>query len=106
MQDVGFVVEQPAKPVTAEVAHDGAALVLGIVLDRGTDVAGGGAFANGGDAAQQRFVRDLDETLSLPCQPSRIRVTSMLTTSPSRSGLPSGSPWQTTWFNDVQIDFR
>ena len=41
-----------------------------------------------------------------PCQPSTIRVTSMLTMSPSRSGFFSGRPWQTTWLRDVQIDLR
>jgi len=40
-----------------------------------------------------------------PCQPSTMRVTSMLTMSPSRSGLSLGMPWQTTWLIEVQIDF-
>ena len=43
--------------------------------------------------------------LESPCQPSRIRVTSILTMSPSRSGLSFGMPWQTTWLIEVQIDF-
>ena len=45
MQDVGLVVEQPAKAVAAEVAHDGAALGLGEGLDGSADVAGRGARA-------------------------------------------------------------
>ena len=42
--------------------------------------------------------------LESPCQPSTISVTSMLTMSPSRSGLSFGMPWQTTWLIEVQID--
>jgi hypothetical protein len=34
--------------------------------------------------------------LESPCQPSRIRVTSILTISPSFSGLSAGIPWHTT----------
>jgi hypothetical protein len=40
-----------------------------------------------------------------PCQPSTMSVTSMLTMSPSRSGLGPGMPWQTTWLTEVQIAF-
>ena len=43
--------------------------------------------------------------LESPCQPSRMSVTSMLTMSPSRSGLSLGMPWQTTWLIEVQVDF-
>ena len=43
--------------------------------------------------------------LELPCQPLRISVTSILTMSPSLSGLSPGMPWQTTWLSEVQVDF-
>ena len=43
--------------------------------------------------------------LESPCQPSRIKVTSILTMSPSLSGLSPGMPWQTTWLSEVQVDF-
>ena len=39
-------------------------------------------------------------------EPSTISVTSMLRMSPSRNGLSSGMPWQTTWLIDVQIDLE
>ena len=39
-----------------------------------------------------------------PCQPSRITVTSMLSTSPATRRRSLGIPWQTTWLIEVQID--
>src|SRR3954468_5003442 len=43
MDDVGLVVEQPAKAMAAEIAHHAHVLRLDIGLDGGADVAGGGA---------------------------------------------------------------
>ncbi len=40
-----------------------------------------------------------------PCQPSRMTVTSMFSTSPSSRRRSPGMPWQTTWLMDVQMDF-
>src|SRR5208283_1204233 len=39
MQNVRLVVEQPAEPVSAKIAHDRTALGLGVGLDRRADVA-------------------------------------------------------------------
>jgi hypothetical protein len=39
-----------------------------------------------------------------PCQPSLITVMSMFTMSPDLSSLSPGTPWQTWWFTEVQID--
>ncbi len=63
VQDVGLVVEQPAEPVAAEVAHHRAALALGVGLDGGADVAGRRTLAHDGDAAHHRLVRHLHEAL-------------------------------------------
>ena len=56
-------------------------------------------------SAARGDVADEYMRLESPCQPSRMRVTSMLTMSPSRSGLSFGMPWQTTWLIEMQIDF-
>ena len=45
MQNVRPVVEHAAQAVAAEIAHHAAALALGIGLDGGADIAGGGARA-------------------------------------------------------------
>ena len=63
MQDVRPVVEYAAKAVAAEIAHDGAALGLGVGLDGGTDVSGGGTGVNLGDTAPQRLVGDGNQPL-------------------------------------------
>jgi hypothetical protein len=56
-------VKQAAEPVAAEVAHHAHVLRLDIGLDRGADVAGGGARADHGNAAHHRLVGHLDEPL-------------------------------------------
>ena len=53
--------EETAEAVAAEIAHDGAALAFGILLDGETDVAGVGAGLRHRDPAQQRFVGDVDQ---------------------------------------------
>jgi len=42
--------------------------------------------------------------LESPYQPSTMKVTSMLTMSPSFSGRSPGMPWQTTWLSEVQVE--
>src|SRR5476649_629090 len=61
VDDIGLVVEQAAEAVTAEVAHHAHVLGFHVALDRGADVAGGGAGADGGDAAHHGLVRHLDQ---------------------------------------------
>ena len=63
VQDVGAVVEDLAKSVPAEIAHDAAALGFGIGLDGGADMPGGSAGLHGRDAALQGLVGDADEPL-------------------------------------------
>ena len=43
--------------------------------------------------------------LRVAVKPSLITVTSMFTMSPGLSFFSPGTPWQTTWFTEVQIDF-
>ncbi len=63
MQDVRPVVEHAAQAVAAEIAHHAAALALGIGLDGGADIAGGGARLDGGHAPHQRVIGDLEQPL-------------------------------------------
>jgi hypothetical protein len=39
-----------------------------------------------------------------PCQPSLMTVMSRLTMSPFFSALVAGTPWQTWWLTEAQID--
>ena len=63
MEDVGFVVKQAAKAMTAKIAHDGTAFGFGIFLNRGADVARRRARPHGRHAAHQRFIGHFDEAL-------------------------------------------
>src|SRR5690349_3023306 len=66
VHDIGKRMKNAAQPVTAEIAHHGATLFcLGIGLDGMTDIAGGGAGFNGGNAAHHRFIGDVYESLGL-----------------------------------------
>ncbi len=65
VQDVRGVMEHLSQAVTAEVAHDCAALALRIFLDGRADVADAGAWLDHADAAHHRFVGDVDQTLRL-----------------------------------------
>ncbi len=66
MQDIGFVVEQAAHAVPAELAHDRAALALGVILDRRPDVARRRARPDLPDTDHQRLVGHLDQPLGAP----------------------------------------
>ena len=63
MQHVGRLVEEPADAVAAEIAHHRAALGFRKALDGMADIAEPAARADGGDAAHQAFVGDLDQPL-------------------------------------------
>src|ERR1700688_1492347 len=63
MDDVGFVVEQAADTVAAEIPHHAHVLGLDIALDRGANVAGGRARPDAGDAAHYGLVGHLDQPL-------------------------------------------
>src|SRR5581483_12097347 len=55
----------PAEPMAAEIAHHAHALRLDEALDRVTDVAGGGAGLDRGNAAHHRLIGHLDQPLGL-----------------------------------------
>ena len=65
VQHVRRVVEDPPDAVTAEIAHHGATLALGIALDRVADVAQPRAGPHLGDAAHRGIVGDVDEPARL-----------------------------------------
>src|SRR5579872_993962 len=117
MNDVRLVMEHAPQPMTAEIAHHAHALWLDIALNRMTDVACGGAGLYGSDAAHHRLIGHLDQPLGLSrdrrdgihpagiaIPSSTIKVTSILTMSPSFRSRSPGMPWQTTWLIDVQVE--
>src|SRR5215813_5614151 len=61
MDDVGLVMEQPAQPVTAEIADHAHMLGFHEGLDGGPDVAGGAAGPDRRNAAHHSLVGDVDE---------------------------------------------
>ena len=66
VDDVRLVMEQAAEAVAAEIAHHAHVLGLDEGLDGVTDVAGGGARLDNGNAAHHRLVRHLDQPLGPP----------------------------------------
>src|SRR3954451_13576647 len=65
MDDVRLVVEHAPEAMAAEIAHHAHALWLDETLDGVTDVAGGGAGLDGGDAAHHRLIGDFDQPFRL-----------------------------------------
>jgi hypothetical protein len=61
-------VEEPANAMAAEIAHNRAALAFRITLDGVADIAHVAARTNGGDAAHQTLVGDLDQALGRALQ--------------------------------------
>ena len=59
VQHAGGLMEHPAEPVAAEIAHHGKALRLGVALDGVADVAQGRARADRLDAAPHGLEGDL-----------------------------------------------
>src|SRR5712671_6482138 len=63
MDDIGLVMEQPAEPMTAEVADHAHVLGFHEGLDGGPDVAGAAAGPDRRDAAHHRLVGDVNKPL-------------------------------------------
>src|SRR4029077_17136789 len=63
MHDIRLVMEQPANAVAAKISHHAHVLGFHESLDRVTDIAGGPAWPDRGDAAHHAFIGDLDQPL-------------------------------------------
>src|SRR4051794_17207687 len=61
MNDFGRVMEQAPDAVSAKIAHDSVAMLFGMTLDRGPDVAEMVAGTRLLDAEHQAFVSDFDQ---------------------------------------------
>ena len=118
VQDLRLLVEAPADAVAAEFAHDAVAVRLGVALDGVADVAQGRARAHLRDALPHAFVGDLaqaprlDGGLAHEEHAARVAVPAVLDdgdvdvhdVAVTCSTLSPGTPWQTWWFTEVQID--
>ena len=105
-------------PMAAEFLNYGVAGIFGNLLAGIADVAEGGAGFDRFDTRHHGGVGHVDQALGnrgdfadgkhaagIAVETIFLMVRSMLTMSPSFSGLSSGIPWQITWLTEVQQDF-
>ena len=111
-------VEAAADAVSAEFLYNGVAGIFGNLLAGIADVAESGAGFDRFDTRHHGGVGHVDQALGnrgdfadgkhtagIAVEAVFLMVRSMLTMSPSFSGLSSGMPWQMTWLTEVQQDF-